>query len=197
MGIFRWARPHSFKKHHQFVAFTDVYPHTKVGLVFQCVKLISGFQHKLFVKKLHIYLFTTKCLGMGAIKKFILFSEGKLGPFSHDLLLFLLRKTLEIIFIVFDLQKIRIIIGKNCDTKGTWKLIGLFSQSTHAYVFLCYSSTFHAVVMLEGAILTPLPFLKCLTYVKKPKKKRVKTTCFLFWFYKASVFVRFYIVVEL
>ena len=116
---------------------------------------------------------------MGAIKKFILFSEGKLGPFSHDLLLFLLRKT-EIIFIVFDLQKIRIIIGKNCDTKGTWKLIGLFSQSTHAYVFLCYSSTSHAVVMLEGAILTPLPFLKCLTYVKKPKKKRVKTTCFLF-----------------
>ena len=84
----------------------------------------------------------------------------------------------------FDLQKIRIIVGKNCDTKDvqTWKLIGLFSQTTHAYVFLWYSSTSHAVFMLEGAILTPLPSLKCFTYVKKPKKKRVKTTCFLLAF---------------
>ena len=80
MGITRWARPHPFEKLHQFVAFTDVYPPTKAGLVFQCVKLISGFQHKLFVKKLYIYLLSTKFLGMGAIKKFLLFSEGKLGP---------------------------------------------------------------------------------------------------------------------
>ena len=135
------------KKLHQCVAFTNFYPHAKVGLLFQCVKWIFGFQWKLLVKKLYIIIHEISRYGCKSEISLFLFIKVNWGPFSYDLLLFLLNKALEIAFIALWPSKkqnhTRNISGIK-DVRA-WKVIDIFTQTIYAHVPLCHSSKF-----LEG-----------------------------------------------